>query len=82
MGLVCVHSVWGFHGANDKLFFVHTIKKTHVCCFIPHIVLALVINNHFVFHSMLRLSNVFVHCLFTMQVEMHADHIQLIFLQN
>jgi len=27
MGLVCVHSVWGFHGANDKLFFIHTIKK-------------------------------------------------------
>ncbi len=59
-----MHSGWGFHGANDDFLLVHTIKK-HVCCFIPHIVLALVVSNHFVSLSMLRLSNVFVHCLFT-----------------
>jgi hypothetical protein len=47
MGFICVHSGWGFHGANDKLFFAHTIKK-HVCCFIPHIILALVVRSHFV----------------------------------
>jgi len=44
-----------------------------MCSFIPHIVLALVVKSCFVSLSMLRLSNVFVHCLFTMEVEMHAD---------
>jgi len=53
-----------------------------VCCFIPHIVLALVVSSHFVSLSVLRLSNVFVHCLFTVQAEMHAYHIQPILLQN
>jgi len=63
-------------------FYCTYNKKTHVCCFIPHIVLALVVNNHFVSLSVLRLSNVFVHSLFIVQAEMHVDHIQLILLQN
>jgi hypothetical protein len=72
MGLVCVHSGWGFHGANDVMF-LDIQQKTRICCFIPHIVLALVVSSRFVSLSMLRLSNVFVHCLFTVQAEMPAD---------
>jgi hypothetical protein len=63
-------------------FFCTYNKKTHVCLFIPHIVLALVVSSRFVSLSVLRLSNVFVQCLFIVQVEMHADHIQPILLQN
>jgi Na+/glutamate symporter len=63
-------------------FFCTYNKKAHLCCFIPHIVLALFVSSHFVSLSMLRLSNVFVHCLFTVQAEMHVDHIQPILLQN
>jgi hypothetical protein len=45
-----------------------------MCCFIPHIVLALVVKSCFVSLFVLRLSNEFVHCLFTMEVEMPADN--------
>jgi len=30
MDFICVHSGWGFHGANDDFFLVHIIKK-HMC---------------------------------------------------